>query len=71
MVSVCFLEKQCIKVLLFFKTLVIIILIYFLYQIYEYESNNNFYFNLVFNVIGYGLFYTLIAVYKVYPKGII
>ena len=69
MVSVCYLRFLCIKFLLFFKFNFIVFILIYLYG--ENRTNNNFNYYLVFNIIGYGLFYTLIIIYKVFPKGII
>ena len=75
MVGVCYLERYCIKILLTLKGMIIFASIYICFIIsnrydYRYELYN-FYYYLVFYVIGYGIFFTLIIVYKTFPKGII
>ena len=69
MVSVCYLRLLCIKFLLLIKFFIIVLILMLLYV--EKRTNKHCYYYFVFNIIGYGLFYTLIIVYKVYPKGII
>ena len=67
MVSVCYLGIVCIKILLMGKLFFIFLILFLL----KTDFSNIFNYNLVFNVVGYGTFYTLIIVYKIYPKGII
>ena len=75
MVGVCYLERYCIKILLTFKGIIVFASIYICFVInYRYDDFYklyNFYYYLVFYVIGYGIFFTLIIVYKTFPKGII
>ena len=65
MVSVCYLEKKCLVNILILK-LIVIAIILFLSQ-----SSVNFAYYLVYNVIGYGVFFTLIIVFKAFKKGIV
>ena len=65
MVSICYLEVKCLIPLLSSKLSLIIFII-----IFSFPSDDNYYI-LVFNVIGYGIFYTLILVYESFRKGII
>ena len=65
MVSVCYLEVKCLAAMLTSKLSLIIFII-----IFSFPSDDNYYI-LVFNVIGYGIFYTLILVYESFRKGII
>ena len=65
LVSVCYLEIKCLAAMLISKLSLIIITI-----VFSLPSSDNYYV-LVFNVIGYGIFYTLILVYESFRKGII
>ena len=65
MISVCYLEIKCLATMLLSKLSLIILII-----IFSLPSDDNYYV-LVFNVIGYGIFYTLILVYESFRKGII
>ena len=65
MVSVCYLEKKCISVMLIIKLFSIFIILMIN------SENENFNYYLVFNTLGYGIFYTLVILYKIFPKGII
>ena len=65
MVSVCYLEKKCILVMLIIK-------FFSIFTILATNSENeNFNYYLVFNILGYGIFYTLVILYEIFPKGII
>ena len=65
MVSVCYLEKNCLRTLIFIKITFTIINFLILTQF------NNFDYFLVYGTLIFGSFITLIIVYKVFPKGII
>ena len=65
MISVCFFNIKTIKILLALKTISISLLLVFS------RHFQNFYYYLVFNIILYGLYYTLIIVYKIFKKSII
>ena len=64
MMSTCYYNNKCIIVLLIIKTFFIMIFLLLC------SNKPNFKYSLVFNIIGYGVFYTLIIVYKVFKKGI-
>ena len=64
MMSTCYYNNKCIIVLLIIKTFFIMIFLLLC------SNKPNFKYSLVFNIIGYGVFYTLIIVYKVFRKGI-
>ena len=65
MVSICYLEKKCLVNVLILKLIVIAIILLLS------QSSVNFVYYLVFNVIGYGVFFTLIIVFKAFKKGIV
>ena len=65
MISVCFFNLKTIIVLLIIKGISIIILL-LISTVFP-----NFYYYLVFNTILYGLYYTLIIVYKIFKKSIL
>ena len=65
MISVCFFKVQTISILLVLKAISFIILL-LISTVFP-----NFYYYLVFNIILYGLYYTLIIVYKIFKKSII
>ena len=65
MISVCYLEKKCIRIMLSIKLFSIIITLFLI------QSLELFGYYLVFNTLGYGIFFTLIILYKIFPKGII
>ena len=65
MMSVCYNDSKCIIVISILKNIFIIILF-----LISYDSDN-FYYYLVFNVVGYGIFYTLLIIYKTFKKGIL
>ena len=65
MVSLCYLEKTCISAMLTIK----LFSIFFILVINSENKNFNYY--LVFNILGYGIFYTLVILYEIFPKGII
>ena len=65
MISVCFFNLKTILVLLIIKGISIIILL-LISTVFP-----NFYYYLVFNTILYGLYYTLIIVYKIFKKSIL
>ena len=67
MVSVCYLEKLCLRNLLFFKIFFIIIT----FLILTLGKSDKYYNLLVYGTLFFGSFITLIIVYKVFPKGII
>ena len=65
MISVCFFKVKTISILLVLKAISFIILL-LISTVFP-----NFYYYLVFNIILYGLYYTLIIVYKIFKKSII
>ena len=65
MMSVCYYYFKCILTLLIIKTILIVSIIFINI------NSDNFYYYLVFNIIGYGIYYTLIIVYKSFLKGIL
>ena len=65
MMSVCYYYFKCILTLLIIKTILIVSIIFIG------TNSDNFYYYLVFNIIGYGTYYTLIIVYKSFLKGIL
>ena len=65
MMGVCYDKSKCVVIMIIVKTLFIILLL----LISTYSQYFGYY--LVFNVIGYGIFYTLIFVYKSFKKGFI
>ena len=65
MMSVCYNELKCIKVILVIKTILIILILFLS------SASTNFNYYLVFNILGYGLYYTFIIIYKAFKKGII
>ena len=67
MVSVCYLENVCLRTLLLFKIFFIIIT----FLVMTAGDNDKFYELLVYGILFFGSFITLIIVYKVFPKGII
>ena len=64
MISECFSKIKTISILLILKS-IFIILFFFIIKSYP-----NFSYYLVFNIITYGSFYTLIIVYKIFRKSI-
>ena len=65
MMSVCYNELKCIKVILVVKTILIIFILFLS------SASTNYYYYLVFNILGYGMYYTFIIIYKAFKKGII
>ena len=65
MMNICYYNYKCIVNLIIIKTIIIFIFLNICYY------TSIFYYFLVFNIIGYGIFYTLIIVYKAFKKGII
>ena len=66
LISVCYLEKKCIKLLLSIK----IGFIFSQCLVYMAEGQKfNYYF--VYIILFYGTFFTLICIYNIFPKGII
>ena len=65
MISVCFFNIKTISVLLVLKAISIIALL-LISKVFV-----NFYYYLVFNAILYGIYYTLIIVYKIFKKSIL
>ena len=65
MVSTCYLEINCLRTVLVIKIICIIITFLILAPL------NNFINYLVYGTLIFGSFFTLIIVYKVFPKGII
>ena len=65
MMSVCYDEFKCIKIILIVKFFLIILILILS------GSSTNFYYYLVFNVLGYGMYFTFIIIYKSFKKGII
>lgn len=64
MMSACFSKIKTISILLILKSIFIILFFFII------ESYPNFSYYLVFNIITYGSFYTLIIVYKTFRKSI-
>ena len=64
LMSVCYYNYQCILILIIIKS--VFIFIFLLIN----KISDNFHYYLVFNVIIYGIYYTLIIIYRVFKKGI-
>ena len=65
MMSTCYYNYNCIIILIIIKS-------FFMFTfLIVWSESPYFYSILVFNIIGYGIFYTLIMVYKAFRKGII
>ena len=65
MMSICYYDSKCLTIILILKTVFIFII--FLLSC----ESENYYYYIVFNVLGYGVFYTLILIYKSFKKGVI
>ena len=65
MMSVCYNELKCIKVILVIKAILIILILFLS------SASTNFNYYLVFNILGYGMYFTFIIIYKAFKKGII
>ena len=65
MISICYLEEKCLRTILLIKFIFIIITFLII------SSIENFINYLVYGTLCFGSFFTLILVYKVFPKGII
>ena len=65
MMGVCYDKSKCVFRILFVKSLLIGFMLLIAYQ------TKYFYYYLVFNILGYGLFFTLIMVYKSFKSGFI
>ena len=66
MISVCYLEKKCLSILLSMKIGFI-----FLQCLVYLTKNEKFSTYFVYIILLYGTFFTLIFIYKIFPKGII
>ena len=66
MISICYLEKKCIRFLLPIK----IGFIFTQCLVYQIEGEKFTYY-FVYIILFYGTFFTLICIYKIFPKGII
>ena len=66
MISVCYLEKKCLRILLSIK--IGFIFLQCLFYLAKREKFNAYF---VFMILFYGTFFTLICIYKIFPKGII
>ena len=65
MMGVCYDNLKCVIIMLSVKAVVIVLLLRIGY------TSKYFHYYLVFNVIGYGIFFTLIFIYKSFKKGFI
>ena len=65
MVSSCYLKIKNIIFMLILKLISIFTILVMI------SDNENFNYNLVFNILSYGIFYTLVILYKMFPKGVI